>query len=101
MVKSVSNIVPGIKPIPAVPGSSNPSDEGKVNFGNVLNQALNSVNQMQNEASQMAKLMAAGQIDDLHSVMIAGEKADLALQFTLQVRNKILDAYNEIMRMQI
>ena len=45
--------------------------------------------------------MAAGQIDSLDKIMIDMEKADIALQFTLQVRSKILDAYQEIMRMQI
>jgi flagellar hook-basal body complex protein FliE len=45
--------------------------------------------------------MAAGQIDNIDKIMIDMEKADIALQFTLQVRNKVLDAYQEIMRMQI
>ena len=56
---------------------------------------------MQNDSAKMGELFAAGKIDDLHTLMIETEKADLALQFTLQVRNKLLDAYNEIMRMQI
>ena len=37
----------------------------------------------------------------IHSVVLAGEKAEVALQLTLQIRNKVLDAYNEVMRMQI
>jgi len=40
-------------------------------------------------------------MENLHSVMIDLEKADIALQFTLQVRNRIMEAYNEIMRMQL
>ena len=43
----------------------------------------------------------SGVSDDIHSVIIAGSKADLALQMTLQVRNKVMDAYKEIMNMQI
>ena len=39
--------------------------------------------------------------DDIHSVMIAGEKANLALQFTMKVRNKVVDAYKEVMNMQV
>lgn len=46
-------------------------------------------------------LLATGNGDSLDRVMIDMEKADIALQFTLQIRNKILDAYQEIMRMQI
>lgn len=101
MVDGISG-VGGIRPIPVVPGADKSSEEqGKVDFGKVLNQALNSVNDMQHNASNMTKLFAAGKIDDLHTMMIEGERAELALQFTLQVRNKILDAYTEIMRMQI
>ena len=48
--------------------------------------------------ADMCNQFAAGKTD---KVLIAVEKADIALQFTLQVRNKIIDAYNEIMRMQI
>lgn len=46
-------------------------------------------------------LLATGKADSLDRVMVDMEKADIALQFTMQVRNKILDAYQEIMRMQI
>ena len=42
-----------------------------------------------------------GETDNIHNVMIAGSKANLALQMTIQVRNKVMDAYNEIMNMQI
>ncbi len=102
MVKPISNIVPGIKPLPPVPGSDrSPTANGGINFGEVLNSMINSTNQMQQNSSQIGKLFAAGKIDDLHTVMIEGQKADLALQFMLQVRNKVLDAYNEIMRMPI
>ena len=102
MVKSVSNVLPGISTIPTVPGASDASKtNGGIGFGQVLSQALDSVNQLQTKASEAGDLLAAGKIDDLHSVMIEGERANVALQFTLQVRNKILDAYNEIMRMQI
>ncbi len=102
MVKPVSNIVPGIKPISPVPGSdTNSTANGSINFGEVLNNMINSTNQMQQNSSHIGKLFAAGKIDDLHTVMIEGQRADLALQFILQVRNKVLDAYNEIMRMPI
>ena len=42
-----------------------------------------------------------GKIEDLHQVILAGEKAALALQMTLQVRNKVVEAYQELMRMQV
>ena len=72
-----------------------------VPFSDYLQQALNNTNSLLIEADNIANEFAAGNIDNIHQVTIAAEKADVALQFTLQVRNKIMDAYSEIMRMQI
>jgi len=45
--------------------------------------------------------LAAGQVEDISEVVIAGEKASIAVQLTMQVRNKMVEAYQEIMRMQV
>lgn len=74
---------------------------GAVPFSDYLQQALNSTNSLLVEADNLADDFAAGKIDNIHQVTIASEKADIALQFTLQIRNKIMEAYSEIMRMQI
>ena len=76
-------------------------DGSTVSFGDYLNNALNQVNDLQISAETAANDFAVGNTDDIQSVMIAEQKADLSLQLTMQIRNKILDAYNEIMRMQI
>ena len=81
--------------------SSNENSTEGVSFGEFLNDAINKVSDMQLEAQKMNEALALGQTDNLHQVMIASEKASVALQFTMQVRNKILDAYQEIMRMPI
>ena len=70
-------------------------------FGDVINDALNKVNNLQIESNQKTEDFISGVSDDIHSVIISGSKADLALQMTLQVRNKVMDAYKEIMNMQI
>jgi flagellar hook-basal body complex protein FliE len=70
-------------------------------FGEFLSDALNNVNQLQHTASQASLNLAAGKIQDISEVTIAAEKATLALQLTMQVRNKIVDAYQEVMRMQV
>lgn len=70
-------------------------------FGKILKEAINKVNSAQVEAQQMAKEFALGNDVELHQVIIATEKASLALQLTMQIRNKAIDAYQEIMRMQI
>ncbi len=70
-------------------------------FGEYLQNALGEVNNLQHESDNMSKALAAGQVEDISQVVIAAEKADIALQLTLAVRNKAVDAYQEIMRMQV
>ncbi|MDD2503901.1 MAG: flagellar hook-basal body complex protein FliE [Clostridia bacterium] len=72
-----------------------------VPFSDYLKQALNNTNDLLIEADTLADNFAAGKTDNIHQVALAAEKADIALQFTMQIRNKIMDAYSEIMRMQI
>lgn len=62
---------------------------------------LDETNSLQKNADQMSIDFAMGKIDNIHDVMIAQEKAYVALQYTVQLRNAVLDAYNEIMRLQI
>lgn len=70
-------------------------------FGEFLRDALNNVNNLQNEAKQASLNLAAGKIQDVAEVTIASEKAAVALQLTMQVRNKVVEAYQEVMRMQV
>jgi flagellar hook-basal body complex protein FliE len=70
-------------------------------FGGFLNRALEQVNQQQMESKQLSEKFIVGELTDVHQMLIAGEKASLGLEMTLQVRNKIIEAYQEIMRMQI
>lgn len=70
-------------------------------FGQYLKNALGEVNDLQNESDRMSAALAAGQVEDISQVMVAAEKANIALQLTLAVRNRAVDAYSEIMRMQV
>jgi len=80
------------------PGSA----EGAVrSFGDAVRKAISDVNQLQAEADEIANRFAAGDAIEVHQAMIAMQKASMALQFTVQVRNKIIEAYQEIMRMQV
>lgn len=56
---------------------------------------------MQAAADQAVWRLAAGQADNLHEVMIAVERASIALELTIAIRNKLVEAYQEIMRMQV
>jgi flagellar hook-basal body complex protein FliE len=67
----------------------------------MLKSHLAEVNHLQTSSDVAAQRLASGQDKDIHNTMIAMEKAGLALQLTMQVRNKALEAYQEIMRMQV
>lgn len=70
-------------------------------FGNMLQNELNKVNQQQFKADESVKGLFTGEVKDLHQVLIAMEEANLSMQYTLEVRNRLLEAYQEIMRMQV
>jgi flagellar hook-basal body complex protein FliE len=70
-------------------------------FTGVLKHAINTINQAQIEADQAVQELATGNEKDIHQTMIALEKAEVSFQLMMQVRNKIVSAYEEIMRMQI
>lgn len=72
-----------------------------IEFGNLLEEAIEKLDQTQ-KSSQSANLsLLTGDVDNLHSVVIEAEKAEIALSLALQIRNKIIDSYNDIMRIQI
>jgi flagellar hook-basal body complex protein FliE len=78
------------KPAPKVSGE---------NFETVLKDAVNKVNTVQNEAEKAIQELAGG--GDISSAVIAMEKADLSFQVMIEVRNKLISAYEEIMRLQV
>lgn len=70
-------------------------------FGQYLSEALAKVDSAQNDATTAAQKLALGEVSDVAEVMIASEKATLALNLTIQVRNKVLEAYQDMMRMPV
>ena len=83
-------------------GDSAVSSSGKVDFASVLRSSMDGVAQMQEQAKTMQNAFVMG--DDkvsLSDTMIASQKANISLQATVQVRNKVIDAYNSIMSMQV
>ena len=70
-------------------------------FKEVLSQALQDADSAQKLSDGQIEKVLTGEIQDVHSAMIAMQKADLSFQMMLQVRNKLIDAYQEVMRMQI
>ncbi len=70
-------------------------------FGGMLVNAANEVNRMQADADHQAQLVATGRADNPHAAVIAMEKADLALDMTVKVTEKIIAAYKQVSQMQI
>jgi len=88
-----------VEPLSAGPAASEQPGQG--GFLNVLREQLDQLVALQQEAAGMQQALATGQVDDLTQVVLAVQKADLALNFALQLRNKVIEAYQEISRMQI
>jgi flagellar hook-basal body complex protein FliE len=70
-------------------------------FGEVLKDAISTVNELQKQSDQEIQKLMTGESKDLHTTVIAMQKADLSFQMMMQVRNKIVQAYQEVMRMQV
>lgn len=75
--------------------------QGGKSFADTLTDAVGQVNEAQKTANKAAQKLAAGQTDNIPEVMISAEKADIALKLMVQVRNKVIDAYHEVMKMQV
>jgi len=78
-----------------------PVEGGNKNFSEFLTGALGEVNKLQASSAKASFDLAAGTLQDVSQVTIATEKANIALQLTMQVRNKVIDAYQEVMRMSV
>ena len=70
-------------------------------FGEYLIDSLKKANALQLQSDERTAALAAGRVNDISEVMVAAQKADIALNLTLQLRNRALSAYQEIMRMQV
>lgn len=74
---------------------------GAKSFGDFLQDSIGKVNSLQNEANVAMEKLASGESQNLHETLLAVEKADIAFRTMNQVRTKVIDAYREIMKMQI
>jgi flagellar hook-basal body complex protein FliE len=93
-----------IGPIKGLEGTGSAKESGGIegpSFSEVLKKSLEEVNNMQHVAGEMTTKYATGEIDNLADVMVAVEEANLAFNATMQIRNKILEAYQELTRMQV
>ncbi len=87
----------GLADVAGSPGAITPSG----GFGQQLKVALDSVNTLQKDAGEKSEAFAAGRSDDLVGTMLAMQKSNVAFQATVQVRNRLVSAYQDIMNMPI
>ncbi|MBS0201899.1 MAG: flagellar hook-basal body complex protein FliE [Planctomycetes bacterium] len=85
----------------ASPVTGSPSVSNGGMFGNAVERFLADTNTQQVNADQSVQQLATGQSDSVHETMLALAKADLSLRVFMEVRNKVIDAYQEVMRMQM
>ena len=82
-------------------GSKQIEEPNKENFSNYFNEKLQEVNQLQKDSQKMTADFAVGKTDNIHQVMISAEKAKIAVNLTTAVQSKAIDAYKEIMCLQV
>lgn len=75
--------------------------EAQQSFGAFLKDAIQDVNSKQIKSDELTQKLILGENVDLHNVMIAAQKASIALNATMEVRNKVVEAYQEIIRMPV
>ncbi len=85
----------------AIPNPSTKIQPGEKSFADTLKDVVQSVNAAQHHADYKMQELATGKSKDFAGVMITAEKADISLKLMTSVRNKIIEAYQEIMKMQV
>ena len=95
------NISSGAPPLPLKQVESNPIEQAGSSFGSIIKDTISQTVAAEQQSEQAIEGLATGQARNLHEVMISVEKADISLKMLVQFRNKALQAYEEMMRMQI
>ena len=101
----IQRTLKSIAPQPAQPkresqATKEPQSTDRPSFSETLKTSINEVNQLQKEADRAIDALSAGETKDIAQTMIAVEKANISFQLMTQIRNRILQAYQEVMRMQ-
>jgi flagellar hook-basal body complex protein FliE len=81
--------------------SAGGAKQSGVNFGKLLNEAIDQLNESQVRADVAVRKFLDGEVQDVHQVVIALREAELTMQLAVEVRNKILEAYRELSRMPL
>lgn len=99
-IADVRRVMAEVASSPASPKASPDISQGK-NFLDHLTESLLEVNELNKNADAMAKEVATGKSENIHETMLALTQAELSFDLMVQVRNKVLEAYQEVMRMPV
>jgi flagellar hook-basal body complex protein FliE len=100
-INSLTNALPSMPASDAVKGIAGAAGDSSLSFGSTIKEMIASVNKQQIGAGHEVARVVAGDAPDLHRTIATLQAADLSFQLALQVRNKLIGAYEEIMRMQV
>jgi flagellar hook-basal body complex protein FliE len=98
-IQGISPVIPAIADKIAPTGA--PDASGSGGFLDTLKNAIGKANDVQVQANQAVDALVTGQTQDLHRTMVALQQADVSFQLMMQIRNKLVTAYEEIQRMQV
>ena len=93
--------LPGLGAMPAMTPLPAPTAPGGGDFGAMVSEGIGKLQELQTTTDQMAVKAATGDLTDVHDYMIASSQSGLATELTVAVRNKAVEAFTEIMRMQV
>jgi flagellar hook-basal body complex protein FliE len=102
-INAIAGIAPIVPPAPVAgaTGAAEVSASARADFGQAIAGSIESLQQTQSTADQLSKAAATGDLASVENHMIAMTEAQLATQLTVAVRNKAIESFNEIMRMQL
>lgn len=99
-ISSISRAVPA-QAVESIGSIQSPAQNKSADFGSVLTSAIAQVQQQSTNAEQSIQRFLSGQGEELHNVAVATQRAEIAFDMGMQIRNKIVSAYQEIMKMQL
>jgi|GEM_PF-758966 len=97
-VESIKGVMSSAQAFSQTQGATQKS---QANFSNILSEAIDYVKQTEAEAAKANAALLTGESTDLHTALIAAQKAEIAISYTVEIRNRVLEAYNNIMNMQV
>jgi len=85
----------------SMPASANKSGDMIGDFSDALKKAINDLSALEENSSKKVNSLVTGRLENVHDIMIAMEKSKIGLNMAIEVRNKLIEGYKEVMRMQV